>query len=177
RAWPGASIIYLAAHHVRDADAPFLGYVPLAAPPGAPASAGFLEVADVQSMDLSSCRLAVLASCASGVPYRTATRPGVSLGDAVVDAGAHAVVPSFWDVGDLETRGFMGPCVAEGGGGGEAGGVGTGPRREIMTTPDGAAPRVWAAWSMSATVARGQSGDTRVATTRHRQEAVRPHVR
>lgn len=148
RSWPGASIIYLAAHHVRDADAPFLGYVPVAAPSGAPSGAAFLEVADVQSMDLSTCRLAILASCASGVPYRMATRPGVSLGDAVLDAGAHAVVQSFWDVGDLETREFMNAFLTTWREDGDDAAALNQARRQIMATTEGRAPRVWAAWSV-----------------------------
>ena len=147
RSWPGASIIYLAAHHVRDADAPFLGYVPLASPPGE-SGAAFLEVADVHAMDLSSCRLAVLASCASGAPYRMAVRPGVSLADAFIDAGAHAVVQSFWDVGDLETREFMTTFLAAWREDGNDAGALNQARRQIMATPGGAAPRVWAAWSL-----------------------------
>jgi len=163
RSWPGASIIYLAAHHVRDGDAPFLGYVPVAAPSGAPSGAAFLEVADVQSMDLSTCRLAILASCASGVPYRMATRPGVSLGDAVLDAGAHAVVQSFWDVGDLETREFMKAFLTTWRENGDDAAALNQARRQIMAT--GAAPRVWAAWSLNTTLPTLRTTYARAAVT------------
>jgi hypothetical protein len=147
-AWPGASVIYLAAHHVRDPAAPFLGFVPLAAPAGAPPDAAMLEIPDIRALDLSACRLAVLASCSSGAPYRTAIRPGPSLGDAFLDSGAAAVVRSFWDVGDQEARDFMRTFLAnwdedEN----DAASLGR-ARRLVMATPDGASPRVWAAWSV-----------------------------
>jgi CHAT domain-containing protein len=145
--WPGASIIYLAAHHVRDPDAPFLGFVPLAAPAGAPPDAALLEIADVQAMDLSTCRLAVLASCSSGAPYRSAVHPGPSLSDAFLDSGAAAVIRSFWDVGDEETRQFMQTFLAGWHDEDDVAASLGRARRQVMATPEGASPRVWAAWS------------------------------
>jgi len=146
--WPGASILYLAAHHVRDPDAPFLGFVPLSAPAGSPPEASMLEIADVHSLDLSACRLAVLASCSSGAPYRTAVRPGPSLGDAFLDSGAAAIVRSFWDVGDAEARRFMKVFLSTWReDGSDAAALGR-ARRQVMATPEGASPRVWAAWSV-----------------------------
>jgi tetratricopeptide (TPR) repeat protein len=146
--WPGASIIYLAAHHVLDPEAPFLGFVPLSASPGAPPDASVLESADIRALDLSACRLAVLASCSSGAPYRSAVRPGPSLGDAFLDAGAASVVRSFWDVGDVEarefTRVFLSIWRAD-----EPDAVSLGrARREVMKTAEGRSPRVWAVWSV-----------------------------
>jgi tetratricopeptide (TPR) repeat protein len=149
--WPGASILYLAAHHVRDPDAPFLGFVPVAAPAGAPPDASLLEIADVHALDLSGCRLAVLASCSSGAPYRSAIRPGPSLGDAFLDSGARTVVGSFWDVGDDETRGFMKVFLATWREDGDDAAALGRARRAVMATPEGAAPRVWAAWSVMTT--------------------------
>ena len=148
RHWPGASIIYVAAHHVRDPDAPFLGFVPLPAPPGAPPDASVLESADIRALDLSACRLAVLASCASGAPYRTAPNPGPSLGDAFLDAGGAAVVRSFWDVGDAEARDFMKVFLSHWRADRpEAVSLGR-ARREVMRSPLGDSPRVWAVWSV-----------------------------
>jgi tetratricopeptide (TPR) repeat protein len=149
--WPGASIIYLAAHNVRDPDAPFLGFVPLAAPAGAPPDASLLEIADVHSLDLSACRLAVLASCSSGAAYRSAIRPGPSLADAFLDSGAGAVVRSFWDVGDAESRFFMKSFLSTWREDGDDGAALGRARRQVMATPEGASPRVWAAWSVETT--------------------------
>jgi hypothetical protein len=149
--WPGASIIYLAAHHVRDPNAPY-GFVQLAQPEGAPAHEAFLEIPDIHSLDLSACRLAILASCSSGAPYRLAIRPGPSLGDAFLDSGAKSVVQSFWDVEDAEARDFMEAFLAtwrEDGSDAEALGR---ARRQLMATPQGASPRVWAAWSVHTVV-------------------------
>ncbi len=146
--WPGASVIYLAAHHVRDPEAPFLGFIPLAAPAGASPDAAILEIADIHALDLSACRLAVLASCASGAPYRTGVQPGPTLSDAFLDAGASAVVRSFWDVGDAEAREFMKVFLAHRNAG-EADAVNLGrARRAVMRTAAGVSPRVWAAWSV-----------------------------
>ena len=146
--WPGATVIYLAAHHVRDPGAPVLGFVPLAAPPGAPPDAALLESADIRGLDLSACRLAVLASCSSGAPYRTAVRPGPGLGDAFLDAGAATVVRSFWDVGDAEARDFMRHFLAHWRAD-EPDAVSLGlARRELMQDPRGRSPRAWAVWSV-----------------------------
>ena len=146
--WPRASIIYLAAHHVRDPGAPFLGFVPLTAPPGAPPDASLLESADIRALDLSGCRLAVLASCASGAPYRSAVCPGPGLADAFLDSGAASVVRSFWDVGDVETRDFMRVFLSHWSAD-QPDAVSLGKaRREVMRTPEGSSPRVWAVWSV-----------------------------
>jgi hypothetical protein len=142
-----ARAVYLAAHHVHDPDSPFLGFVPLAAPPGAPPEASVLEIADVRALDLTPCEVVVLASCASGAPYRLATRPGPSLGDAFLDAGAHAVIQSSWDVGSPETAVFMRAFLAASQAGGSPVVALGRARRAVMATPGGASPRVWAAWS------------------------------
>jgi hypothetical protein len=146
--WPGASIIYLAAHHFRNPDAPFLGFVPLAAPAGAPPEEALLEIADVRAMDLSACRLAVLASCSSGAPYRSAVHPGPSLSDAFLDSGAAAVIRSSWDVGDAETREFMQTFLAGWRDEDDVAASLSRARRQVMASPEGASPRVWAAWSV-----------------------------
>lgn len=154
QSWTQAPLIYLAAHHVRDPDAPFLGFVPLAAPNGAPPDAAFLEIADIHSLDLSGCRLVVLASCASGAPYRLAVHPGPGLGDAFLDSGARAVVQSFWNVGDEDTREFMKRFLATWRADGDDDAALADARRAAMATPAGASPRVWAAWSVQVTLPR-----------------------
>jgi CHAT domain-containing protein len=146
-----ASCIYVADHHLMDPGAPFVGFIPLAAPPGAARDASILESTDVRALDLSSCRLAVLASCASGAPYRSMAQPEPSLGDAFLDAGAASVITSFWDVGDDETRTFMEALMRrpelEADPARALGQV----RRGAMQGPARVLPRVWAAWSVAVT--------------------------
>jgi len=142
-----ATQVYVAAHHVRDPGAPFLGFLPLAPDSGGEAGESLLESADIRRLDLSSCRLAVLAACASGAPSRVAEEPGPTLGDAFLDAGAHAVVRSFWDVGDEETRVFMQRFLAA-----DSANTGTvralAAARRAALQDTSATPRVWAAWSV-----------------------------
>ena len=110
----------------------------------------------MRALDLTACRLAVLASCASGAPYRGAAEPGSSLGDAFLDAGARAVVASFWDVGDEEARAFMQRFLARERPGGDPVAALGAARREAIAA--GAPPRVWAAWSVAVVHARPQRG-------------------
>jgi tetratricopeptide (TPR) repeat protein len=146
-----ASYLYIAGHHVMDPAAPFLGFIPLAAPPGASRDAALLESTDIRSLDLSGCRLAVLASCASGVPYRSAFQPGPSLGDAFLDAGAASVITSFWDVGDDETGVFMQHLMKHRGLEDDPVATLSRVRRDAMQGRDRVPPRVWAAWSVAVT--------------------------
>lgn len=144
-----ATRLYVASHHVRDPATPFVGFIPLAAPAGAPRDACLLESTDVRALDLSRCRLAVLASCASGATGRSSDAPSPSLGEAFLDAGAASVITSFWDVGDDETQTFMRALMGEPG-------IETDPahalgdvRRRAMQGRDRSLPRVWAAWSVA----------------------------
>ena len=134
----------------------------LAAPPGSAPEAALLELADIHALDLSACRLAVLASCSSGAPYRLALRPGPSLGDAFLDAGAGAVVQSFWDVGDEEARSFMKAFLSTWREDGSDVAALNRARRQVMRT--GASPRVWAAWSLK-TMLRGATSGGAIAVS------------
>jgi hypothetical protein len=149
-----ASYLYIGGHHVTDPAAPLLGFIPLAATLGAPRDATLLESTEIRTLDLSGCRLAVLASCASGAPYRSAANPSPSLGDAFLDAGAAAVITSSWDVGDEETRAFMQDLMRRRG-------LETDPvhalacaRRDAMQGAVRVPPRVWAAWSVGVRAAK-----------------------
>lgn len=145
---PEAPWVYIDSHHVMDPSTPFIGFIPLAAPEGAPREASLLESTDVRALDLSGCRLAVLASCASGASARP---PGASpsLGDAFLDAGAASVISSFWDVGDAETRVFMRELMTERGLEADPVRALGAARRRAMRADARAAPRVWAAWSVA----------------------------
>lgn len=153
--WRGAPRILLAAHLVRAAEVSFLGFIPLAPTdePTAALSGPLLEQkydldpADVRQLDLSGCNLVVLSSCASGAPDLSAKRVAPSFADAFLDAGARAVVQTLWPVEDRQARtfttGFL-RATAQGGidpvhALGEA-------RREAWS--QGAAPAVWAGWSV-----------------------------
>ncbi len=148
---PRAEYVYIAAHHVHDPAAPFLGFIPLAAGARTDFAPPMVEARDVRALDLSACRLAVLASCASGAPYRTDEQPGPGLGDAFLDAGARAVVRSFWDVGDEETREFMSRFVASAAIEADPAAALANARREAMRAKVPVPPRVWAAWSIAET--------------------------
>ncbi|NIO29195.1 MAG: CHAT domain-containing protein [Candidatus Latescibacteria bacterium] len=106
--WGNASFIYLAAHTLRDPEAPYLMLIPLAPSdvPSAP-DASYLDISDIRATDLSNCNIVVLSGCSSGAPYVEARSVGPSLGDAFLDAGAGAVVQTFWDVRDDEARKLM----------------------------------------------------------------------
>ena len=99
--WEDASYLYIATHIIRDPEIPFLVLVPLVLPEGdlSPES-GFLDFTDIRSADFSRCELVVLSGCSSGVPSVAARNIGPSLGDAFLDAGAAAVITTFWDVKD-----------------------------------------------------------------------------
>jgi CHAT domain-containing protein len=61
---------------------------------------------DLQSADLSSCKLAVLSACSTGQSQETARDP-YGLVHALIAAGTHQVVASQWDVDSSTTRHFM----------------------------------------------------------------------
>jgi hypothetical protein len=96
-----AQLFYVATHVIRDPDAPFLSFLPLATPSTpAPPEAGRLDVGDVREANLRGCPLVVLSGCSSGAAYVATASLGPSLGDAFLDAGAGAVVQTFWAVRD-----------------------------------------------------------------------------
>lgn len=106
--WENASFIYVAAHMLRDRQVPYLMLIPLALPyePSSP-DAAYLDVADIRAADFGKCRIVILSGCSSGAPYLETRIAGPSLGDAFLDAGAGAVVHTFWDVLDIDARRLM----------------------------------------------------------------------
>jgi hypothetical protein len=106
--WEDASFIYLAAHTLRDPQVPYLMLIPLATTGVTPVpETAYLDITDIRTADLSDCSLVVLSGCSSGEPYVEIRNTGPSLGDAFLDAGAGAVVQTFWDVRDDEARRLM----------------------------------------------------------------------
>jgi len=109
--WKDARFLYIASHFVRDAEVPYLVFLPLA-PAGAGEDGGvaessYLDLGEIRNADLSCCSLVVLSGCASGVPYSDVARSGPGLGDAFLDAGAGSVIQTFWHVDDRESGKLM----------------------------------------------------------------------
>lgn len=106
--WENASFIYMAAHMLRDPQVPYLMLIPLASTdePSGP-DAAYLDVTDIRAADFGRCRIVILSGCSSGSPYLEARIAGPSLGDVFLDAGAGAVVHTFWDVLDSDARQLM----------------------------------------------------------------------
>jgi tetratricopeptide (TPR) repeat protein len=112
--WEQAPVIYLAAHLVRDPEVPYVAFVPLAptAESDSPADT-YLDLTDIRRAHLDGCRLVVLSACASGAPYVEGTVMAPSLGDAFLDAGAAAVVQTFWHVEDQAAGRLMSRFLRE----------------------------------------------------------------
>jgi hypothetical protein len=149
--WERASLVYIAAHFLSNPEVPYLTTLPLAASgPAAAPNASLLDVGDVRAANLGGCELVVLAGCATGAPYVAGETPGPGFGDAFLDAGAGAVVETFWTVRDeaasSQMSSFMGlwrssdrsPTAAL-----------SEVRRRAMEGPDGTRhPYHWAAFSV-----------------------------
>jgi tetratricopeptide (TPR) repeat protein len=155
QAWSRASIVYVAAHLVRDDDAPLFNYFPIAF--GAASRTledDYLDIRDVRDTDLSRCRLVVLSSCASGEPYVAGTRSGPSMADAFLDAGADAVIHTRWRVRD-ESAAETAPRLAKAWLDAAARGSPKwrAARLDRMRGPRGIRhPFEWAAWSITTAV-------------------------
>ncbi len=149
--WSEASYIYLATHTLRDPAVPYLVLIPMAVDSDdAGPDAGYLDILDIRTADLGGCRVAILSGCSSGAPYMAIGRHGPSLGDAFLDAGAGAVIQTFWNVKDDDARALMtsfiklwkGTCMNEVKTLSEA-------RRRSMISPEGVRnPSSWASYSI-----------------------------
>jgi hypothetical protein len=104
--WERAERIAFAGHVVRDAEAPYLSYLPLAGAVDGRIEDAMLEVSDVLGADLSRCRVAVLAGCASGAPYVEGGTVAPGLGEAFLDAGCGTVLQTLWGVDDVAAERF-----------------------------------------------------------------------
>jgi CHAT domain-containing protein len=106
--WESAPFIYLVTHTLRDPQVPYLMLIPLIEPQEMSApDAAYLDFCDIRTADFSQCELVVLSGCSSGAPYVNDRNAGPSLGDAFLDAGAGAVIQTFWDVKDDEAKQLM----------------------------------------------------------------------
>lgn len=149
--WENASFIYMAAHMLRDPQVPYLMLIPLASPgESSGPDAAYLDVTDIRAADFGACRIVILSGCSSGSPYLEARIAGPSLGDAFLDAGAGAVVHTFWDVLDLDARRLMTSYIQAWGDAGPSGihslcGV---RRRAFQSSGEARHPFGWAVYSI-----------------------------
>jgi CHAT domain-containing protein len=106
--WEDASYLYFASHIISDPEIPYIVHIPMAEDTARIGiEATYLDVTAIRSADLERCGLVVLSGCSSGMPYVEARTEGPSLGDAFLDAGAGAVIQTFWDVRDDMARELM----------------------------------------------------------------------
>lgn len=106
--WEEAGVVYIASHVLRRSDASYVALIPLpyTEEDGSP-DEGYLDIRDIRSADFSGCDLVVLSGCSSGDPYVGRSTSAPSLSDAFLDAGAGAVVQTFWDIRDDDARAVM----------------------------------------------------------------------
>lgn len=161
--WSRAPRIHVAAHLVRDPEIPFIAFIPMATATGTtPDDKAYLELADIRALDLRGCELVVLSGCASGAPYLTSRSVGPSMGDGFLDAGAGAVVQTFWEIEDQDAQHFVAGFLRQ---------LGAGPtdpvralsaaRREVIGAsrpPPG--PADWAVWSVGLRHVPARNGST-----------------
>jgi CHAT domain-containing protein len=107
--WEDAGYLYFATHILRHPTVRYLSLVPMAVDDdkAVERGAGYLDMTDVRTADLRRVDIAVLSGCSTGAPYVTAGIAGPGFGDAFLDAGAGAVVQTFWDVRDDTARDLM----------------------------------------------------------------------
>ena len=106
--WEQMDFLIVSAHFIRDAETPYFTFLPLAMEAGnTDRMAGMLDLTDVRRADLSKCGLVVLSGCATGAPFSDTAVWGPGLGDAFLDAGASAVIQTFWQVKDSKSRELM----------------------------------------------------------------------
>ncbi|HPF69981.1 MAG TPA: CHAT domain-containing protein [Candidatus Krumholzibacteria bacterium] len=147
--WEDADVFYFVGHAVREAEVPFSAWLPLAAADSADVYPG-LDLADVLSAHLDRCRLVVLSGCATGAPYVDGLSATPSLGDAFLDAGAGAVIQTFWRVRDegavLEPERILAAWQE---GGLDLPAAVSAERRRALQGPRGVRhPFGWAAWTL-----------------------------
>lgn len=149
--WKRAPRIHVAAHLIRDPEIRFVAFIPMAATPGSKFDEDtYLELADVRALDLRGCELVILSGCASGAPYLAARRTGPSLGDGFLDAGAHTVLQTFWEIEDRQAQEFVSRFIREGAVTPDPVRAANAARRAWLRAASGAgAAAQWATWSIA----------------------------
>ena len=149
--WKDARFVYLAAHVLRDPEVPYLALIPMSTAGERPGpDAAYLDISDIRSQSLDACEIVVLSGCSSGAPYLASRSAAPSLGDVFLDAGAGAVVQTFWAVADQDARRLMTSWVGTWETGGMPGVKGLSDvRRARLHGPGGIRhPFGWASWSI-----------------------------
>jgi CHAT domain-containing protein len=169
-----------------------LAWAGVNAPPIDPATgildqaAGTMTAAEVGSLDLSGCELAVLSACETGLGQTAGGEGVLSLQRAFHQAGCRTVIASLWKVDDAATAALMtrfyehlwgekltpieslrraqldmleGRLPA----GGNARGIGAPQAADPKASRVGQRihPRFWAAWTLSGTPTTGAAGAAR----------------
>lgn len=143
-----AGVVYVVGHAVRDAEVPFSTWLPLA-PAGADETYAGLDMQDVLAAGLGGCALVVLSGCATGAPYVDGLMAAPSLGDVFLDAGAGAVIQTFWRVRDDGSAVHPERILAAWQGGADLAAAVSAERRRALIGPKGARhPFDWAAWTV-----------------------------
>jgi tetratricopeptide (TPR) repeat protein len=110
--WETAPFVYMATHILRDPETPYVVLIPMAAPgDNLGPDARFLDILDIRRANFERCNVVVLSGCSSGAPYLVKKNAAPSLGDVFADAGARAVVQTFWNIRDDESTRMMGSFV------------------------------------------------------------------
>jgi CHAT domain-containing protein len=81
--------------------------------PADPRNDGLLQLADIYSLDLSRCELAVLSACQTYVGPERPLEAGTSMARAFLEQGARRVVCSQWATDDEATTKLMSAFFAE----------------------------------------------------------------
>jgi CHAT domain-containing protein len=107
---PASRFVHLAAHGCVDYRNDNLFGALVFAPgddPGDLQNDGILQLADIYSLNLSNCELAVLSACQTYVGPERPLEAGTSMARAFLEQGARRVVCSQWGTDDEATTIFM----------------------------------------------------------------------
>lgn len=148
--WEDVPFLYIAAHFLRDPEAPQATHLPLAAGADEAPLETCLEIHDIRAADLRACDLVVLSGCRNGTPSVAFNSAVPALGDVFLDAGAGAVIHTFWHVRDDRAADLMRRFIVDWGHGADSPIVAAGrARREAARLSDGYRhPFTWAVYSI-----------------------------
>jgi len=103
KALPDTTILHFAGHAVSHPTRPVRSFLPLAPDP-AWRQASLLSAAELAKLRLPKLQLAILSACSTFAPQSRRSEGISGLVSALLDAGAHAVVGTLWDVHDEPSR-------------------------------------------------------------------------